>query len=599
MADPKQQQKTSTTEGATTQLTTTLQSPATYGGGMFGNGDLVNSLINTITGTRTEAEGFRGTLQALNTAMTESSGKSEELLSEAVGKGESAAKKVADNTYRTQKMVQNQQDRMGLNPDVANNLLARTLANREVLSQQYEGARAEYDAAAQVDIMSNPVGYILAQMKLPSLGARVNAIDAQLQRNDEHLRTTQQDFATFRANQVANTADDVRLASYELARAEALKGMATVSELHTKNLGALAQSTMFQLDAAFKMGNQQLEGIKSIRYFKDMEEQQKLRTIQMRAESERLSDLLQKKKEDKEAEDEWNKRLALVSRALGMEVPMNMKTLRVLPKEQQNAWIERAGSGTLGMSISDALTFSDKKWSPAGLAATGGTGLLTTADALAKGVQSYATEAQAAHLQETQGRGKQLSSKELFDRAADTYQAAISNSAIGGAGAPPLSDSSWGVRPGQPGKRYNPYIPDFDAFIAVNPAAANSEVGKAVAQLRATSPGTPVDHSAVNIAVASIVQRAGTGQLHPVKAAQEIKGFMEAAATWNLETKKYNLLGLPVPNKYTIRIDTPSGGVLVDALDETAVRRAIAKYGIESNRLNQGMGRVGSPFGIN
>ena len=578
-----------TKTGTTTTTTTTSSGPQTYGGGMFGTGDLAQALLQTIQGGANALNTLGAQLTGQQQAATEGDTAANNMMREAVAQQFVSSVQKADIAYGQNQQLEAFQRLFSLNPDDQKNAIAEGLAKRnalepqvDALEQQRLAAKAEYDAAASTDLISNPIGYLFAQLKLPTLAAKHNALasekDAAQASIDQANANIQSRLSLLDATKktvVANQSDAIRDNQLAQAKVDKLIADSKLEAAYAATSARDAGFTMQQIQLANMGVDNTRGGIMSLAQLKDMSEQRKLRQAQLDQISEERKLRLEQKKADADADARLDAQLAIVSRQKGLAEPMTVKRLKLMPKDSQEQWLYAALQGNMGENLGPALNFFFNGLNEAGVVSGGGNMVVDTAKKLRESVDFYRAQAEQEHLVKT---GQKLPMKEAQKLGAERAQAEFESSTSSAKGPLDLASNVYD-------KTYNPYRAQVLAFadaVNSNPAYAplkNNIVVKTITALNTngTYRGADLPAEAQQTVLAAVRKSVMAGQLTDRQAAEEIAQFYQAAAAYNLDRNKYDTFGLGRQQQYLFSVDGSAGKVKTDLFNPVDIQRALLK----------------------
>lgn len=552
--------------------TTTNRGPASYGG--YSGQSLANSLIGILT---QQTQQLTSLDQARQQAVAQSDAAQQQ--SDAIGRdaaiqaGMVATQKAALN-YTQNSALQRYQQELGLDPADAQNILSRSIAEKEGLRPQYEASRAEYDAAASTDLLSNPIGFIFAQLKLPSLAAKTNALADAMGRADVRMQVANEHLDTRRRTLVATSADQIR--EFELAQAAVDKKVADsklkASEAATasKRAGELMQ----QMQVVNMVGDNQRQTIGQLASLREQEENRVERRQRMAVVEEQRKQILDEKKAKAEQDARLDARLAAVSQKLGLLEPMTIQRLRGLANDKEkNAWLNAALNGQMGETLYDSLLFYGDKASRSGVAQSG---TAAAYDAFVK-LRTTGLAHQAEAEREAMKTGKKIKPEEARARGFDIYAGRLLDSTESVKATEDLSSRKWD-------SEYNPYrapgllvaeLSQSDPRFATlkNNAIANAILSTAAAS-GAHGTLTAEQEQAANQAVYHLVR---TRKLAPAKAAADMAAFYKAAADFQYTQTQYDLFGLPKQKAYLYSLEIGGDRKKIDLFNPIEIERAIQR----------------------
>lgn len=508
----------------------------------------------------------------------------------------------ANIDYQQNKLVENLQQTFNLDQSDANNEIARSLAVVEQARQARAPLREEYNRLASIDVLSNPIGYLLAQIKLPSAAAKVNALaDAE----DEALQNIQvrtQQLTAAKNVLTANTADATR--DLQLKQSETQHALAsaqlTADQAKVANQTAMNQMQLFNLQS--KAADDQratIVGVSGIAGRAEAREDARQAREDARADREegrllrnmQLQDMLEAKQLQKDEEDRLNSRLKVVSTSLGLQEPMTVKSLKTLTnKKEQMAWLQAAQSGQMGEDLKSSLEFYLGRGNRAGIQQTGGASAYQAAKKMEDAALKY--ETQGARELAIANQGKQPNRKDAVDRAFKIYEHEVANASNLRASPTDLASSEWD-------KTYNPYQAQFLSF---NRAVDNHPD---LAPLKGNVVKVTIDDMVKSGAVQTenlnaeqqqqllkgIVEKVRARQLDPKKAAADISTYFQGATKYNDALSHPEQFGLPPQEAYFFTLAGSFGDSnrkKMNLLNPTEVENGIVWYVKQQTR----------PFGV-
>lgn len=515
----------------------------TFGGGMLDSGQLIRGLLGNLQGQNAAMGGAR------DRATTGFQLGNEEQLQaiaqqrEAVAQGAAQGAQKANIEFQQAKSIENLQRLFGLDQSQVDNEIGKSLAVAQNARDQRVGVRAEYDELASRDLLTNPIGYLLAQMQLPSVAARNNSLadaeDLALQNIDKRT----QQFAAAKSALTANVSDEIKDYQYQQAQIESRLADAKLLGKEGEITAARAMTELQLANVTNAIGDNTRSTVQTVVSLEDREEAAKIR-------NEQRSQIMAGKQLKEEEDLRLNQRLKLASDALGLEEPMTLSRLKGLTsKKSQDAWLNVALSGQMGEDLEGSLAFYLGNGSRNGIQIKGGASTLQTAEKLANGGASM--EAQAIRELAAANQGKVPKKEEARAKAYEIYRDSLVNSMSGVSYPQDLSSSAWD-------KTYNPYKAQFLAF---NKAIDSNDK---LATLKGNRVKTMVDDLVKSGAVrdsnldSSQQQQilAGIGdlvvskKLDPQKAAADISAYFSAASAYNRQLNKYDLFALPPQTSY-------------------------------------------------
>jgi hypothetical protein len=491
----------------------------------------------------------------------------------------------AETDYIRNSAIQRSGAILGMNADENNYIIPKRMAEYTQLEEERKTARQEYDKLAQTDLLTNPVGYIVAQLKLPSVAARNNAIVDARDAAVADIATRQNLAIANKSAVTANTADQLRTtALLEAKNAQAQAEIAlrqAEAEMTSKMAGARMQE--FQLrDKAFDVQgdlfSKQIQVQQFVMNFESLKAQREAARL---AAEERISiarerAAMLKSQAEKDAIDAaeqagLNAGFATVSRFLGMPAPMTLSTWKLIPdRNTKEVWLTAAQSGVLGDSVVEGLQFINR--------ASGNTQVLRTTNPGAwRAVQGF-TEALNSIVATEQRKPENAKAKmaDIVKTASDQYSNIVVQSASNIAAKETLSSPTFD-------KLFNPYKAQhkvmIDQFGDANNVMVKALKAATVGREAEVASMTNLSSEMEQQAMASVIDQIATGKLGLDDAARQVNSYYTAAARKNFELYQYNLFGLPAQTNYAFRM-APSkafGDVaMADLMDFASTKMALA-----------------------
>lgn len=469
--------------------------------------------------------------------------------------------------YQNDLMAQRMQALLGVDPADMNSEIARSVSDLNSAQKAYSGARAEYDQLAQTDLMSDPIGYIFAQLKLPSAAARVNAFVDQGENAIGNVKSRLDMLRMIKSNVTANTLDETRKLNQELAANEVALAKAKLDGEDAKIFSQQAAVEMRRLQVTNMMADNTRGTLTTIATLEDRDEARALR-------EEQLKELRNKKMSSEEEDKLMDGRLAIVSKTIGLNPPMTAKQLKALADSgTKDAWYRAAVSGQFGPDLAESLAFFSSYASRKGMVAGANAGMIVTADKLKAAAEAEQSVVQAALFAKT---GKQLSPDKLEQAAFQTYERRIVDAVSKPGNKNDMADPYWD-------RNYNPYRPDFALFnnaIQVHPKLQllkDNVLTKALGIISESVSASGGSLSADNMqqALRAVEAQVQARQITPERAASDITAYVSGAVSYNRALNKYEHFALPAPNKYyfTLTGDTKRQ---VDLMNFAAVENALS-----------------------
>lgn len=583
---PTNQTNTTSTSDKTTE-TTTQRSPQTYGGGILGSGDLAGALLNIMTQQA-------GALRTVNQSRQEAVAAQQQALDAQVAAQRVVASQIgevarqrAETTYAQNSLLERHQRDFGMDPDQVNNEILKNLAIRNALEPQLEAARREYDAATSIGLLDNPIGFLFAQLKLPQLAAKNNAIADSIARADHNIAQRTALLNGVKQTVTANNADAIR--KHQLAQAEidAKIAEANLHAAEAANRGALAAARMQDIQVINMMGDNQRQTLVGVAQLKDQEEQRVYRREQQELLRMQRQDILDKRRADAESDARMDARFKMISDSLGLAEPMTVQRMRTLHPDNQKAWVDAALNGQYGEDLLESIKFFRPLASRNGMFQNGSSLVYDTGMKLEKA--GVSKEGEAVLEYRRMNAGKEPKREDALKLGFRMYQDGVVSSAMGPKHPQDLSSPKWD-------KEFNPYRVPMLAFTgAVRTDAKlaplrNNLVVKMATELATASGTTGTDLSAdqQQQLFGAIREQVRTGKLPAKQAAAHIAEYVRAGTEWNRKTTGYTLFGLPPQTAYLFTFHGSFMGAdskKVDLMNPAELERALTLDAVKSKQI--------------
>lgn len=561
----------------------------TFGGGMLDSSQLIQMLLNSTkqqNSLMATAGSEAGTANAQAQQLQTQSIAAQKAVADAAAAN--AGKKAAID-YTMNKTVQDLQSLFNMDPSQVNNEIAVSLTAAQQAKEARVSARAEYDQAAQTSVLDDPLGWIIAQVKLPQLAAKNNALadaeDLALQNIDTKTKL----LSNAKATVTANTADQVRDLQLSQAQNEAALSNARLDSEQAKVIVSSAQARLQQAQIANQIGDNTRSTLVAVTGLQDREEAQVFRMEQKKT-------VMEGKKLKEEDDARLNSRLQDVSTSLGMVEPMTLSRLKTLTnKKEQEGWLNAALTGQYGEDLQNSVNFYLS--GATRNAAITSPSVHGTAEKLERAGASYQPIAEHAAAAVAGPLGKKPSPAESRAMGYKMYQDSLVSSMSSPTDKADLGNSQWD-------KTYNPYVAQFVGLsksIDTMPQLAfmkNNSVKVAVDNMVKSGAvvGPNLTSDQQNQVLGSVVQSVLERKKDPKQAAADVAQFFKASAGYNQNLNKYDLFGLPPQTNYlyTLPGDFSSfDAYKVDLMDPTSVENAILRR-VRQNKSPMGL----TPFGV-
>lgn len=515
----------------------------------------------------------------------------------AVDVGVTAAKK-AEITYARDNAIERTGAILGMNADEQNYIIPQRMAEYEALNTEQKAARAEYNQLASTDLLSNPIGYIMAQIKLPAAAARNNAlVDAKNAAIGE-IEVRQRLMTAQRSAITTNTA--ARLKEVNLADAVNAQRAAEINlrqaeaEVESKVAGMRMQAWQLGdkvFDIKGDLFNKQLQVQQWTMSFESLQEQRqanKLAAQERTAMAQERAAMLKDREAEKAAQlaefTTVNVGFANVSRLLGLQIPMNAEIWKKMPdNKMKQAWLAAAQDGVLGKDLVSSLAFFN------------GNGAQNNIVSTNPGVAQFARFSQTAleSVALTLSRDPKLQNAkpaEIAQQANQNYMTEVQESASNIASKETLSSPRYDAL-------FNPYKAQHLVMLDQHAQSENimvkalrtARIGKETAVTPTGNLPAEIEQTAIQNVIAQISQ----GTIGVDDAATNISTYYMSAAKRNYDAYQYTLFGLPAQTKYTFTV-APNGMFqdpikvnLMDLASTKAMLATLSRRAIVQNRALQ------------
>lgn len=521
-------------------------------------------------------------------------GKSIQAQRQAAELGAQAAAQKANTDSTVLFSKQQIDDIFGVDPEQNTSVIQKRMAEYTAAEDARKIARQEYDTLTQTSLLENPIGYILNQMKLPSVAARHNAIVDVRDAAAKDISVRQSLAAAQRNIQIPNVATDLKIT----ALLSADKDRADAESRVLAAEGALASQVAGLKLQAFQLSDRALDAkgdfADRLLRFASLQEQREATAAQRAAtqadrdaRAQILREAATKKQQDQAVIDSINSRLAAGGQFLGMAAPPTVQGLDKLGNAKtQNDWSNFAANGVLGRDIASSLAFMET-YGNIPVMSQQNPLAVQTYQGLKAGLQSFRTTATM------QARGNpQLSELikkpgALNEWASNEYARELWMSATSvDPQIAKLTDSRYDTL-------FNPYrvnhklmlsgdpkVPGDNAMIAALQASTIGKEGEI-----ANMPNIP---AALEVnAFQSIIERVAKGALGVDAAAAQIVQYYQAGVKNNLQAYQYTTFGIPAQRSYMVQLPAPGlfgDPIMFNATNFASVKAALAKTARQSIR---------------
>lgn len=490
-------------------------------------------------------------------------------------------------SYQQEKTLQDVASTFGVNKDEQTYAIANLMADYQGAEDQRKVVRAKFDDLSSKDLLSDPIGYIFAQLELPAVAAQNNALAGAKENALADMNERYDLMAKARQQTTINTADKlktIRLAEAANARKIADVQLAQASaEMDSKIAGMKLQEWQLR-DKRYDVNDSLFNKTLQVQEFQMNQERLNLAREEAKARRDAAA------KDKKNADDnlaQLNAGLALVSRFVGAKVPLNVDILQEMkdPKKKQ-ILIEAAMNGTLGNNIIETIDLVNSVGNMQTLAQTN-PGFYKALMGAEQGIKDQ----EAAILRSPEGQALRTKPAELRKLAAERYQGTLVTQASNLGSTNTLSSPAYD-------KVFSPYKANHKVMLQ-EPTLANNSFTKALTLVATTNADRVSRESNIpaeleQLALSSIVAQVQKGTLGVDDAARDLVAYHTIAAKKNFDMYQYTQMGLPAQANAVITIPaasywgTPANTDAMDFAKTKAALVRVAASGKEPAAANWG-----------
>lgn len=458
----------------------------------------------------------------------------------------------------------------GFNPQAAEDEYSRSIAEYNAAETERKKVRSEYDAAASQGFLDNPMGYILAQLQLPTLAARNNSlVDAKTAAAD-NIAVRKQMILDYKSGAAVDLVAQTKQINLDKAANAYSAAKVQLDAAQADQLSKMGQRKLqeFQLlDKGYDIQSDKFNKLMSVEQWKT---QQALLAEQRAAVAEQRKVAAKDKAEKDAWELQMNTRLAAVSAARGMQVPMTIDGIKMLPKQQQDQWLNSAYNGTFGNNVLEAVAFLNPAMQSI---QSSNPELARATQGISAGVQSYADS-----LKNDVIAGK-IKSKDVPEEAAAKYTIDVQNAANLSGGGNSMLSARWE-------QVYNPLKVDHKSMLrrvdsGELAALKDNPLVAALKTVASVDPlGTRISVADEQAAIKSIVKQVQARTMDPRSAATAISDYYKVGSAYQRESTAYSLMGIAAPQRYLgVMMDSSFFGkpVEIDFLNPVSVEKGIGQ----------------------
>jgi hypothetical protein len=487
-----------------------------------------------------------------------------------------AAIQSADQAQQVGSVYQQIQKSGGLIAEDPNNLHAQLSQALFANDTAYSAEREKYDQLKSVSLLDDPLGYVMAQLQLPSQGAKVNALagkDEQLQ--SIFQRTIQMD-ADAKREMTANTVASARNIALSQAEADkskadaqiaALTGQAAVNKMQVSATAAAAIDRATDDPLKTARQREQLAALEDARTQRELQAAQSMRSANL----------------------------------LGLAAPMAEKDINNLPPALKQDWEKLNQTGVASPELMVELG--------KGLIGTPREAEYNAALLVTKGIQ-----AEVDAVMKLPANAGRMSLKEAQQIGRDSYYTAMYNSLRDPKmGVPGMLDKSWD-------SKGNIYRPNLASFVQDQTMRAGQGLPTSVTPTNGLmrlmvqtlkTPGAVGANGNITIAnekqtIQAFAELQAQGKLMgtngkpmtAAEAASQIAEFYKASTSYATQLNKPAQLGLTPITNYRGELTTPytDRAAKTDLLSKTELENWLVTYAKERKLLHAPF--RGTGFGI-
>lgn len=566
--------------------TQTAPTTPTATGNPAGSGinDMVTSLLGSLSSSNDAIGGIVQMLQG-NTKRNQSLMQQNTAAAAGVSTAAVAlAGQKAELDFRVQSVQQQTQALLGMNPEDAENELTRSTAALTAAQTQRAAVRQEYDQLSQVDLLTNPLGYIFAQLKLPTVAARHDNLVAAEKSAVDNISTRLGVIKAANSTLTANTAAAAKEIQLQAADLSAQQAQIKLREQEIANNSAMAGSAMQIAQLTDKMGDNRRQAMQLKIQNAQWEESSRIRQQEFGERMEVLTAQRADRKKKQAADAALSTGLQRVSQLMGLPTPMTIEDFDKLQGPTKMAWAAAAINSSLGPDLHGAVETLRMIGGNPGTIQNQNPGFGALLQKMDAARNEYVTAARRPN-----ATGKVPSAKEADKLGSDNYENVLESSMKDRRAAANLTAPNWD-------RTFNPYKAEHEVMLdkvknGELKELQNNIYVRTLQNIVATEgvPNGIVTGEQADRAFRAIAENVKAKQLDPASAAAQIVEYHKLAAARNLKFYQYNLMGLPMQSHYMVSMK-PAGKVWgtgdpipVDLFNPAQVENAITKMVIESS----------------
>ena len=483
----------------------------------------------------------------------------------------------------------------GLDPEEVNNAYVRATAEFDVAERERkatEAARVQqlrrYEQLASANLLTDPLGYISAQLQMPQIAAQHNSLLAQeaeaTNRRDQANVALQARVAMVRERNsisVANTAAAANEAAVQLAAAKRREADAQLAAATADNFSRqavrLLESSRLQGEA-YAVHSGIIDKSIAIEQWRENRAAQQLQAKAITEERTRRNELAKKEQASK---DEYFKSMRVVGAVLG-HADITEEVFNRLPKQKQQLLNDAVSRMRIGDNLYEGLVTVEAVGYKPGIAASN-PGLHKFIEFTGQGLQGYVADVKADQAKAALQPGfKAMKTEEIYAEAGRRMQEDLEVSAHSLLAPRALNHELYDTR-------FNPYKPAF-LDLAKSPALQKNTFVPLISKL-----AEPLGTGAANLPGKSVnqlfdaaAQQIANGQLDPDTAARDWVALHQYSANLNKHLYQYSEFGMKDQSSAIYKIPPPSSWygseIKLDGMDLASTKKAFAQRAIEFKR---------------
>lgn len=523
-----------------------------------GVGDLVTNLLGSLS---TSNDAIAGIVQMLQGNLQKQQGLMSQNSAAAAGVNTAAvalAGQKAEMDFRVQSVQQQTQALLGMDPEALENELTKSTAALTAAQTQRATVRQEYDALTQVDFLTNPLGYIFAQLKLPTVAARHDNLVAAEQSAKDNITTRLGIIKSANSTLTANTAAAAKEISLQATDLAAQQAQIKLREEEIRNNSALAGQAMQIAQLTDKMGDNRRQALQLQIQQANHEESQRIRQAEFNERMELQQAARADRKKKQAADAALATGLQRVSQLLGLPVPVTLEDFDKMQGRRKAAWAGAATNNSIGPDLYSSIeAVKEIGASPVAIQEQN-PGFARFLQRVQTTRNDYVTNARR-----DKQTGKSLSDAEATAKGTIDYEKAAIAGMQERSSPLHLLSPAWD-------RQFTPYKAEHEVMLdkvknGELPELQNNIYVKTLQNIAGPKSENLKDGmftgEQADMAFRAIAENIKAGQISPAAAAAQIVQYHKAAAARNLKFYQYNLMGMPSQTSYQVMM-RPGGALM-------------------------------------